>query len=64
MNTGESTIKTEPTATSSGAVVSSSDGDGNSPQIFKAERPSAIFYPGQLGKSKIHADGWQVRTSP
>jgi LPS export ABC transporter protein LptC/lipopolysaccharide transport protein LptA len=62
MNTGESTIKTEPTATSSGAMVSS-DADGNG-QIFKADRPSAIFYPGQIGKSKIQADGWQVRTSP
>jgi lipopolysaccharide export system protein LptA len=64
MNTGEATIKTEPT-TSTGPMVSStsSDGDGNG-EIFKAERPSAVFYPGQLRKSKIQADGWQVRTSP
>ncbi|MFT3733263.1 MAG: LPS export ABC transporter periplasmic protein LptC [Hyphomicrobium sp.] len=63
MNTGEATIKTEPTATSSGAVVSSSDGSGGG-EVFKAERPSAVFYPGQLRKSKIQADGWQVRSSP
>ncbi|HML28516.1 MAG TPA: LPS export ABC transporter periplasmic protein LptC [Hyphomicrobium sp.] len=63
MTTGEATIKTEPAATSSGAVVSSSDGEGGG-AVFKAERPSAVFYPGQLKKSKIQADGWQVRTSP
>jgi lipopolysaccharide transport protein LptA/LPS export ABC transporter protein LptC len=62
MNTGEATIKTEPTATS-GAVMTSRDGDGNG-EVFKAERPSAVFYPGQLKKSKIQADSWQVRTSP
>lgn len=62
MTTGEATIKTEPPK-SNGPVVSSSDGDGNG-QVFKAERPSAVFYPGQLKKSKIEADGWQVRTSP
>lgn len=63
MTTGEATIKTEPTATSSGAMVSSSDGSGGG-TVFKADRPSAVFYPGQLKKSKIQADGWQVRTSP
>lgn len=63
MNTGEATIKTEPTATSSGAVVSEGDGQGGG-QVFKAERPSAVFYPGQLKKSKVQAEGWQVRTSP
>jgi hypothetical protein len=63
MNTGEATIKTEPVARTDGPVVSSSDGDGKS-QVFKAERPSAIFYPGQLKKSKIEAQGWEVRTSP
>ncbi|MBS0249788.1 MAG: LPS export ABC transporter periplasmic protein LptC [Proteobacteria bacterium] len=63
MTTGEATIKTEPTATSSGAAVSSSDGSGGG-TVYKAERPSAVFYPGQLRKSKIQADGWQVRTSP
>ena len=69
MNTGEATIKTEPTATS-GTVMSSRDGNGankdgsNKNEIFKAERPSAVFYPGQLKKSKIQADSWQVRTSP
>lgn len=62
MNTGEATIKTEPPK-SNGPMVSSSDSDGNG-EIFKAERPSAVFYPGQLKKSKIQADGWQVRTSP
>lgn len=62
MNTGEATIKTEPTATS-GALMTSREGDGNG-EVFKAERPSAVFYPGQLKKSKIQADSWQVRTSP
>nr|WP_045837292.1 LPS export ABC transporter periplasmic protein LptC [Hyphomicrobium sp. 99] len=62
MNTGEATIKTEPTATS-GALMTSRDGGGNG-EVFKAERPSAVFYPGQLKKSKIQADSWQVRTSP
>ena len=63
MTTGEATIKTEPTATSSGAKVSSSDGDGNG-DIIKADRPSAVFYPNQLRKSKIQADGWQVQSAP
>ncbi|CAA2137033.1 LPS export ABC transporter periplasmic protein LptC [Hyphomicrobium sp. ghe19] len=62
MNTGEATIKTEPTATS-GALMTSRDGDSKG-EVFKAERPSAVFYPGQLKKSKIQADSWQVRTSP
>jgi LPS export ABC transporter protein LptC/lipopolysaccharide transport protein LptA len=63
MNTGEATIKTEPTTTSSGAAISASGGDGKG-TIFKAERPSAVFYPNQLKKSKIQADGWQARTAP
>jgi LPS export ABC transporter protein LptC len=63
MNTGEATIKTEPMTTSSGAVVSSSGGEGGG-DVYKVERPSAIFYPGQLKKSKVQAEGWQVRTSP
>lgn len=62
MNTGEATIKTEPAATS-GALMTSRNGDANG-EVFKAERPSAVFYPGQLKKSKIQADSWQVRTSP
>ncbi|MGO4681983.1 LPS export ABC transporter periplasmic protein LptC [Hyphomicrobium sp. 2TAF46] len=62
MNTGEATIKTEPTATS-GTVMTSRESGGNG-EVFKAERPSAVFYPGQLKKSKIQADSWQVRTSP
>jgi hypothetical protein len=48
-------------------MVSASDvtSDG---KVIKAERPSAIFYPGQFGK-KIKGetggvDGWQVRSSP
>ena len=45
MNTGEATIKMEPTATS-GALMTSREGDGNG-EVFKAERPSAVFYPGQ-----------------
>jgi lipopolysaccharide transport protein LptA len=70
MNTGEATIKTEPTAADAGAMISSSDGDGSG-QIVKAERPSAVFYPGEMiGAKKAKpatttgVDGWQVRTSP
>ena len=63
MNSGEATIKSEPTATSNGAMITSSEGDGSG-EVVKAERPSAIFYPGQMNKSKVHADGWQVRSSP
>jgi lipopolysaccharide transport protein LptA/LPS export ABC transporter protein LptC len=68
MNTGEATIKTEPTASSDGAMASSSSDDGDG-QIVRAERPSAIFYPGQLtgkkGKgAQVSVDGWQVRSSP
>ena len=74
MNTGETTIKTEPTASSAGAaMISSSEGDGGG-EIIKADRPSAIFYPGQiLGSKKAKAaasaavkelDGWQARTTP
>ena len=69
MNTGQATIKTEPSS-ADGAMISSSDGDGSG-QIIKADRPSAIFYPGQMigSKSKkpaaaVEVDGWQVRTSP
>jgi lipopolysaccharide transport protein LptA len=68
MNTGEATIKTEPTSTGTGAMISSSDGDGSG-QIVKADRPSAVFYPGQLtGKkpkpAQNDAEGWQARTAP
>jgi lipopolysaccharide transport protein LptA/LPS export ABC transporter protein LptC len=70
MNTGQATIKTEPASGVGGAMISSSDGDGTG-QIIKADRPSAVFYPGELigSKSKSKAakkdvDGWQVRTSP
>lgn len=70
MNTGESTIKNEPTATSDGgAMISSSDGDGSG-QINKAERPTATFFPNQFTgeqhkkhKSK-EAEGWQAQPSP
>lgn len=63
MNSGEATIKSEPTATRNGPIITSSEGDGSG-EVVKAERPSAIFYPGQINKSKIQADGWQVRQSP
>src|SRR5690606_38639471 len=71
MNTGETTIKTEPTTSSAGAaMVSSSNGDGTG-QIVKSDRPSAIFYPGQILNSKkvksgldAAAEGWQARSQP
>jgi lipopolysaccharide transport protein LptA/LPS export ABC transporter protein LptC len=69
MNTGEATIKTEPTDAKGGSMISaggiSSDG-----KTFKADRPTAVFYPNQFGKkvkeeaSKHGIDGWQVRSSP
>jgi len=70
MNTGEATIKTEPTSADAGAMISSSEGDGGG-QIIKADRPSAVFYPGEMigaKKAKPAAatgvDGWQVRSTP
>lgn len=67
MNTGEATIKTEPTASGAGAMISSSGGDGSG-DITKAERPSAVFYPGEMmGKKPKPAakeDGWQARATP
>ena len=63
MNTGETTIKTEPTASSAGAaMISSSEGDGGG-EIVKADRPSAIFYPGQMpglkkGESGCKGNRW------
>jgi hypothetical protein len=38
--------------------------------MIKADRPTAVFYPNQLGKKAKEAaeksgiDGWQVRSSP
>ena len=70
MNTGETTIKTEPAASSaSAAMISSGDGDGGG-EIVNADRPSAIFYPGQMLDSKKakaaakEIDGWQSQTKP
>ena len=68
MTTGQATIKTEPTASSESSMVSASDVSSNG-QIIKADRPSAIFYPGQFGKKVKDAvdgaaDGWQVRSPP
>lgn len=67
MTTGEATIKTEPTASSASSMVSASD-VSNTGQVIKADRPSAIFYPGQFGK-KVKGetdgtDGWQARSPP
>lgn len=70
MTTGQATIKTEPaTASSDGSMVSASDVSSNG-QVIKADRPTAVFYPNQLGKKaketaeKSGIDGWQVRSSP
>ena len=70
MNTGETTIKTEPaTSSASAAMISSGDGDGGG-EIVNANRPSAIFYPGQMRNSKKakaaakEIDGWQSQTKP
>jgi lipopolysaccharide transport protein LptA/LPS export ABC transporter protein LptC len=69
MNTGETTIKTEPVASNVGAaMVSSSESEDG--QVITTDRPSAIFYPGQvLGSKKVKPaldaiDGWQARTKP
>jgi hypothetical protein len=73
MNTGEATIKNEPTETSSTSMISAGSVSSNG-QIIKAERPTAVFYPNQFGKKakeklkeeadKQGIDGWQVRSSP
>ena len=70
MNTGQSTIKTEPAnANGGGAMISSSDGDGSG-QIVRSSRPSAVFYPNQVlgDHKKKHgsddASGWSAKTSP
>lgn len=68
MTTGQATIKTEPTASSENSMVSATDVSSNG-QIIKADRPSAVFYPGQFGKKVkdavgTAADGWQARSSP
>ncbi|MBA2125618.1 LPS export ABC transporter periplasmic protein LptC [Hyphomicrobium methylovorum] len=69
LNTGQVTIKTEPPAGTAKSTASaggvSTDSDGN----LKLDRPSAVFYPGQLmGKKQKPAapevDGWQSRTAP
>jgi lipopolysaccharide transport protein LptA len=66
LNTGEATIKTEPVASSAKSMVSASDVNDNG-QVVKADRPSAIFYPGEFGKrvkEEASKNGWQVRSSP
>lgn len=66
MTTGQATIKTEPTASSESSMVSAGDVNKNG-QIIKADRPSAVFYPGEFGKKIKGAadavDGWQARSS-
>lgn len=66
MTTGQATIKTEPTASSESSMVSAGD-VSKSGQIIKADRPSAVFYPGEFGKKIKGAaeavDGWQARSS-
>jgi len=66
MTTGQATIKTEPTASSENSKVSVGD-VSNDGQIIKADRPSAVFYPGEFGKKIKGAaeavDGWQARSS-
>jgi hypothetical protein len=50
-------------------MISSGDGDGGG-EIVNADRPSAIFYPGQMLDSKKakaaakEIDGWQSQTKP
>jgi lipopolysaccharide export system protein LptA len=66
MTTGQATIKTEPTASSERSMVSAG-GISNNGQTIKADRPSAVFYPGEFGKKAKSAseaiDGWQARSS-
>jgi lipopolysaccharide transport protein LptA len=47
MTTGQSVLNTEPTAGGSGAKISSSGADGQGP-ITNSQRPSAVFYPGEM----------------
>jgi|CXWK01.1.fsa_nt_gi lipopolysaccharide transport protein LptA/LPS export ABC transporter protein LptC len=76
MTTGESVIKTEATSTSgSNAMTSSRDSAGEAPA--RANRPSAVFYPGELkaqagkaasGAAAASGDGagsaWSTRSAP
>lgn len=66
MTTGQATIKTEPTASSESSRISAG-GVSKDGQIIKADRPSAVFYPGEFGKKIKGAaeavDGWQARSS-
>ncbi|HVZ03309.1 LPS export ABC transporter periplasmic protein LptC [Hyphomicrobium sp.] len=70
MTTGQATIKTEPATTSSDGSMVSASGISSNGQMIKADRPTAVFYPNQLGKKAKEAaeksgiDGWQVRSSP
>lgn len=67
MTTGQATIKTEPTASSESSMISAGNVSKDG-QIIKADRPSAVFYPGEFGKKIKGAaeavDGWQARSSP
>ncbi|MGL4395974.1 MAG: LPS export ABC transporter periplasmic protein LptC [Hyphomicrobium sp.] len=68
MTTGESVIKTEPTDTGRGPMVSSSDGDGSG-IIIKSGRPSATFYPNQLKEKATKGvakatEAWRAETAP
>lgn len=72
MNTGESVIKTEATATSSSDP--STGGASSNSTTTRAARPSAVFYPGefkaQSGKDQAakpadkSAPGWEARAEP
>jgi len=66
MTTGQATIKTEPAATSDSSRISGGE-ISNDGQVIKADRPSAVFYPGEFGKKIKGAaeaiDGWQARSS-
>ncbi|MGQ0455449.1 MAG: LptA/OstA family protein [Hyphomicrobium sp.] len=47
MTTGQSVINTEPSTSGGGAKISSSGADGSGP-ITNSQRPSAVFYPGEM----------------
>ncbi len=72
MTTGESVIKTEATSSSgSNAMTSGSDAAGDAP--VRGNRPSAVFYPGELktqagktspGSGGGDTTGWSARSEP
>lgn len=72
MTSGESVIRTEPTASSASEPMTSATSTPGSGLIIKSGRPSAVFYPNMLKEGlggaksavKAGAAGWDTKTAP